>query len=117
MLNYDNRRYSFPSWHQRFIVALLPACLSVGALTPTRPAHAQESPLPTPTNVQAPSPLPSPTAGDAGQTSQPISNTAATTDTPSSLAGTALTSPGTIAVIVLVVLAVVGGVVRYRQRS
>ena len=41
----------------------------------------------------------------------------ATTEAPTPLAGTALTSPGTIAVIVLVVLAVVGGVVRYRQRS
>ena len=108
---------SFPRWRQRFTVILLLAFLILGALAPTHPANAQESPLPTPTSVQAPSPLPSPTAGDAGQTSQPISNTAATTDTPSSLAGTALTSPGTIAVIVLVVLAVVGGVVRYRQRS
>ncbi|MFZ4662324.1 MAG: hypothetical protein ACOYNY_35275 [Caldilineaceae bacterium] len=100
---------SLPRWRQRFIVVLLLAFLTTAALTPTRPVHAQESPLPTPTSVQVPSPLPSPTAGDAG--------TAATTDAPSSLAGTALTSPGAIAVIVLAALVIIGGVVRYWQHS
>lgn len=121
---------SFPRWRQRFTVILLLAFLILGALAPTHPANAQESPLPTPTSVQAPSPLasatpgeaptsplPTPTPEDAGQASQPISNTAATTDVPSSLAGTALTSPGAIAVIVLAALVVIGGVVRYRQRA
>ena len=100
---------SLPRWRQRFIAVLLLAFLTTAALTPTRPAHAQESPLPTPTSVQMPSPLPSPTAGDAG--------TAATTAAPSSLAGTALTSPGAIAVTVLVALVAIGGLVRYRQRA
>ncbi len=100
---------NFPRWRQRFIIALFLAFLIMGALSPTRPAHAQESPLPTPTSVQVPSPLPSPTAGDAG--------TAATTAAPSSLAGTALTSPGAIAVTVLVALVAIGGLVRYRQRA
>jgi hypothetical protein len=76
------------------------------------------SPLASATPGEAPtSPLPTPTPEDAGQASQPISNTAATTDVPSSLAGTALTSPGAIAVIVLAALVVIGGVVRYRQRA
>jgi hypothetical protein len=57
--------------------------------------------------------LSSPTPGEAGQ---PISTTA-TTDAPSSLAGTALTSPGAIAVTVLVALVAIGGLVRYRQRA
>jgi len=71
--------------------------------------------LSSPTPGETPtSPLPTPTPGAA---SQPISTTAATTDTPSSLAGTALTSPGAVAVIVLAALVVVGGVVRYWQRS
>jgi hypothetical protein len=121
---------NFPRWRQRFIIALFLAFLIMGALSPTRPAHAQESPLPTPTSVQVPSqlasatpdeaptsPLPTPTPEDAGQASQPISATAATTAAPSSLAGTALTSPGAIAVIVLAALVAISGVVRYRQRS
>jgi hypothetical protein len=104
---------SFPGWRQQFIVALFVAFLIIGAFASPRPAHAQESPLPTPTSVQAPSPLSSPTPGEAGQ---PISTTA-TTDAPSSLAGTALTSPGAIAVTVLVALVAIGGLVRYRQRA
>ena len=109
--------FHFPGAWRLLIVTLFLLFLATAPLAPTRPAHAQESPLPTPTRVQGPSPLSSPTPGAAGQVSQPISNTAATTNAPSSLAGTALTSPGAIAVIVLAALVAIGGAVRYQQRS
>ena len=120
----------FPGWRHRLLVGLWLAFLLTLARPSFHPVSAQESPLPTPTaSAQSPSPLSSPTPGDAptsplptptpgevGQTRQPISNTTATTAAPSSLAGTALTSPGAVAVIVLAALVVIGGMVRYWQR-
>ena len=125
-------RIPFPAVWRLFMVALFCVILTTALLAPTRPANAQDSPLPTPTaGAPAPSPLssptpvptsplPTPTAGNADPAGQPISNTVASglvNATPTPLAGTALTSPGAIAVIVLVALAVVGAVVRRRQRN
>lgn len=88
------------------VLALLLLLLTTLSLAPLQPANAQESPLPTPVaESAATSPLATPLASAADATA------------PSLLAGTALTSPGAIAVFVLVALVVVGGVVRYRQRS
>lgn len=88
------------------VLALLLLLLTAMNLAPLQLANAQDSPLPTPVaEGAATSPLATPLAS------------AADTTAPSSLAGTALTSPGAVAVFVLVALVVVGGMVRYRQRG
>ena len=121
-------QHKFLGWRQPFIVTLWLALLLTVTLSSPKWVNAQSSPLPTPTaGAQAASPLSSPTPGEAptsplptpmpGDAGQSVSNTVATTAAPTTLAGTALTSPGAITGIILVMFIAVGGLVWRRCRG